>query len=193
VDEIQTGLGRLGIWWGIEREGIVPDVMLVGKGLSGGVVPVAAAVATADAYAVLNRDPFLHSSTFAGSPLAMAAVCATLEAMEDEQIVARASLLGRIILDGIARIESLAPGGIVTEVRARGLLIGIEFASPGAAADFVLELLERRVIVNHSLNCHNVVRLTPPAVMSQADLEWLMDALESSANAVMLRASQEVS
>ena len=72
VDEVQTGLGRLGTWWGGDPEGLEPDVMLVGKGLSGGVVPVAAVVATAAAYRPFDRDPFLHSSTFAGSPLAAA-------------------------------------------------------------------------------------------------------------------------
>ena len=85
VDEIQTGMGRLGTWWGIEAEQVVPDILLVGKGLSGGVVPIAAMVATPRAYAPFAKDPYLHTSTFAGSPLACAAATATIGVIHDEQ------------------------------------------------------------------------------------------------------------
>jgi putrescine aminotransferase len=184
LDEIQTGLGRLGSWWGADAEAIRPDVMLVGKGLSGGVVGVAAAIATPAAYAALDRDPFLHSSTFAGSPLAMAAACATLEVIEEEAIVQRARVLGDRLLAAIRKLDAFAPGGLVTEVRGRGLLVGIELAEPHHAAELVLELLDRRVIVNSALNNNNVVRLTPPAVMDESDLDWLLQALDESGKAV---------
>jgi putrescine aminotransferase len=184
LDEIQTGLGRLGTWWGADREGVVPDVMLVGKGLSGGVVPVAAAVATADAYRVLNRDPLLHTSTFGGAPLAMAAARAAVETIADEGIVERARTLGAELLDGVRALPALSANGLITDVRGRGLLIGIEFAAPDMAAEFTLELLARGVIVNHSLNNQRVVRLTPPAVMSPEDVSWALEALESSARAL---------
>jgi putrescine aminotransferase len=184
LDEIQTGLGRLGRWWGADFEGISPDVLLVGKGLSGGVVPVAAAVATADAYAALDRDPFLHTSTFAGSPLAMAAAAAALTAIDEEGIVERSRVLGQRLLEEISAIDSFAAGGPVTEVRGRGLLIGIEFAMPHHAAQLVLELLDRRVIVNNALNNQHAVRLTPPAVMDETDVQWLLDALQASGEAV---------
>ncbi len=97
-DEIQTGLGRFGTWWGADREDVTPDVLLVGKGLSGGCVPVAAAVATPQAFAALNRDPLLHSSTFAGSPLAAVAARATIEVICDEDLVGRANALGARLL-----------------------------------------------------------------------------------------------
>jgi putrescine aminotransferase len=184
LDEIQTGLGRLGSWWGADAESITPDVMLVGKGLSGGVVGVAAAIATPAAYAALDRDPFLHSSTFAGAPLAMAAACATLEVIEEEGIVERARVLGERLLTEIRALDAFAPGGLVTEVRGRGLLIGIELAAPHYAAELVLELLDRRVIVNSALNNNNVVRLTPPAVLDQTDVDWLLEALDESGKAV---------
>jgi putrescine aminotransferase len=181
LDEIQTGLGRLGSWWGADREGVVPDVLLVGKGLSGGVVPVAAAVATADAYGALSRDPLLHTSTFGGAPLAMAAAHAAVTAIAEEGIVERTRLLGEYLLDALRALPGMASGGIVADVRGRGLLIGIEFVSEHLAAELVLELLARRVVVNHSLNNQRVVRLTPPAVMTPEDVSWLLDAVESSA------------
>ncbi len=187
LDEIQTGLGRLGTWWGADREGVVPDVLLVGKGLSGGIVPVAAAVATPEAYDALNRDPFLHTSTFAGAPLAMAAARAAVTAIEQEGIVGRAQELGERLLDRIETVLAPALGELVTEVRGRGLLIGLEFSAPHLAGDFVLELLARGVIVNHSLNNQRVVRLTPPASMDQSDVNWLLEALDGSAAAVRRR------
>jgi putrescine aminotransferase len=185
LDEIQTGLGRLGTWWGADREGVVPDVLLVGKGLSGGVVPVAAAVATPDAYAVLDRDPLLHTSTFGGAPLAMAAAHAAITAIEDEEIVPRARGLGERLL--VALVELAGGGPPIVEVRGRGLLIGIECESAHVACDLMLELLERRVIVNLSLNDQSVIRLTPPAVMSEADVAWLLQAMHDSLEAVTLR------
>src|SRR5205823_11478961 len=135
LDEVQTGLGRLGTWWGADREHVVPDVLLVGKNLSGGVIPVAAMVATAAAYAPFSRDPFLHTSTFAGSPVAMAAATATIHAIRDEGLVGRAHDLGARLLTGLAGILTGTCPHLVREVRGAGLLIGVEFADEHGAGD----------------------------------------------------------
>ncbi|MGK9464968.1 aspartate aminotransferase family protein (plasmid) [Streptomyces sp. G6] len=184
LDEIQTGLGRLGTWWGADTEGLRPDVLLVGKNLSGGVIPVAAAVATAQAYAPFDKDPFLHTSTFAASPVAMAAAAAAVTAIRDENLVERARALGEDLLE---RIQSaLAPlhGNAVVDIRGRGLLLGIEMRDEGTAGELVLHLLEEGLLVNHSLNAHRVVRLTPPAVLTPADLKWITRAFTSAATAL---------
>lgn len=190
LDEIQTGLGRLGHWWGADREGVVPDVLLVGKALSGGVVPVAATVATADAYSALNRDPFLHTSTFAGAPLAMAAAEAALAIMGEEDAVGSAARLGDTVITELRAILEAECGALVREVRGVGLLIGIEFIAAQHAGDFVLDLLDRGVIVNHSLNAHRVVRLTPPACLDELDLQWLFRATRSAARVLAERYPQ---
>jgi putrescine aminotransferase len=180
LDEVQTGLGRLGTWWGADRDGVRPDVLLVGKGLSGGVVPAAAMVATARAYRPFSDDPFLHTSTFAGSPIAMAAATAAVTAIRDEGLVERARELGARLLPGLA--EALAPcGPQVREVRGAGLLLGIELDDPGTALELVLDLLERGVLVNHSLNAHRVVRLTPPAVLTDAEADRLLEVVAAAA------------
>jgi putrescine aminotransferase len=187
LDEIQTGLGRLGRWWGADRDGITPDVMLVGKNLSGGVVPVAAAVATAAAYAPLDSDPFLHTSTFAAAPIAMAAAATTVRTIAAEGLVTRAEELGRRLLTELRAILEARCPELVTEVRGAGLLLGIELADAHLAGDFVLELLEQGVLVNHSLNAHRVVRLTPAAVMNEADEAWLFEAVAGAADALAAR------
>ena len=177
VDEVQTGLGRLGEWFGIDREEVVPDVLLVGKGLSGGVVPVAAMVASTEVYLPFDQDPVLHSSTFGGSPLAMAAARAAIATIEAEDIVTRARCLGAELLAEIDKLTAELRPDLVVEVRGRGLLIGIEMSRPHLAADLALLLLERGIVVNHSLNSNRTIRLTPPAVLSEADVCTLLSAL----------------
>lgn len=187
VDEIQTGMGRLGTWWGVDAEDVRPDVMLVGKGLSGGVVPVAAMTATEAAYEPFSRDPYLHTSTFGASPIACAAALATVETMDREDTVARAAALGARILAGVR--ETCAPhlGGLVHEVRGRGLLIGVEFAENRAVGELLLELISRDVLVNHSLNSTRVLRLTPPAVVEDAALDQFFTTLAESLRTVAAR------
>ncbi|MEV6509161.1 aminotransferase class III-fold pyridoxal phosphate-dependent enzyme [Streptomyces sp. NPDC051642] len=187
VDEVQTGLGRLGTWWGVDVEGVVPDVLLVGKGLSGGVVPVAAMVATKDAYRPFSRDPYLHTSTFGASPIACAAALAAVETIDREDIVGRAASLGRQLLAGVE--EACAPyrERLVHEVRGRGLLIGIEFARAQAVGETLLELVSRGVLVNHSLNSTRVLRLTPPAIADTDETQLFLDALAEALRAVHTR------
>ncbi len=184
VDEIQTGLGRLGRWWGADAEDVIPDILLVGKNLSGGVIPVAAMVATAATYAPFNRDPFLHTSTFAGAPVAMAAAAAAVTTIRDEGLVERTRVLGEQLLAGIQDILHGTCPDLVVDVRGAGLLIGIELADAQLAGELVLEMIERGVIVNHSLNAHNVIRLTPPAVLTAADVDLVLTAVTGAAGAL---------
>ncbi|MFJ7997459.1 aspartate aminotransferase family protein [Streptomyces sp. NPDC096310] len=183
LDEIQTGLGRLGTWWGADREGISPDVLLVGKGLSGGVVPVSAVVATREAFGAFDRDPYLHTSTFSGAPLAMAAVRGSLAAMHEDDLVARSRDLGAEILPELDRIVRSHYGSAVREVRGQGLLLGIEFTDPGPAGDLLIELIMNGVIANHSLNSHLVLRFTPPAVLTRGDLDFFYEAVDRACRA----------
>lgn len=175
VDEILTGLGRLGRWWGVDSDGVTPDVMLVGKGLSGGVIPVAAAVATAAAYKPFAKDPFLHTSTFAGAPVAMAAALAAVTTLRETDAVSTAARIGETLLAGLRQAAGKFPDE-VREVRGEGLLIGVELTSAGLAGELLLELIDRRILVNHSLNNSAVLRLTPPAVLSDEQVDTLLQS-----------------
>jgi putrescine aminotransferase len=184
LDEIQSGMGRLGAWWGADLAGVTPDVLLAGKILGGGVMPVGAVVASAQLFAPLNADPLLHSSTFAGSPLAAAAVTATIGAIESEGLIERARELGPQIRDAAAAAVTAHCPHLVAEVRGQGLLIGVDFVSAEAATEFLIGLLDEHVIASYSLNSGNVLRLTPPAILDAADLHWLARALTSAARHV---------
>ncbi len=183
LDEIQTGLGRLGAWWGADLAGVVPDILLTGKALGGGVMPVSALVATPEVFSVFDKDPYLHTSTFSGSPLAMAAVRGALEAIEDDGLVDRARVLGAQLLTELRAIAERHFGAAVREVRGQGLLIGVEFTEPGLAGELLIELLEQGVIANHSLNSHMVLRFTPPAVLTPSDVAFLCEAFDRACRA----------
>ncbi|AJE85312.1 ornithine aminotransferase [Streptomyces albus] len=187
LDEIQTGLGRLGTWWGADDEGVTPDVLLVGKALGGGILPVSAVVATPKAFAAFDKDPYLHTSTFSGTPMAMAAVRGALAAIEEDGLVERARDLGAEMLTTVREIARRHFGPVVREVRGRGLLIGIEFAIPGPAGDLLIELISHGVVANHSLNSHLVLRLTPPAVLDAADARFLYEAFDRACQAQAAR------
>lgn len=191
LDEIQTGLGRLGVLWGGDREGIVPDILLAGKVLSGGVIPVGAVITSAALYAGLNSDPFLHTSTYAGNPLAMAAVTATLATIANEDIVNRAGALGGRLLQSLQQIVADRCPSLVVDVRGVGLLIGVEFAQDHVAGDFIFELLQRKIVLSNSLNTARVARLTPPAILSESDITWLLGAIDEAASALNRRYAAE--
>ncbi|WP_078851632.1 aspartate aminotransferase family protein [Streptomyces sp. NRRL S-237] len=184
LDEIQTGMGRLGAWWGADRERVSPDILLAGKSLSGGVIPVAAAIATPRAFAAFDRDPFIHTSTFSAAPVAMAAATAAIEVIRDEDLTGRAARLGDVLLDRLRATVAEHCPHLVREVRGVGLLMGVEFHDAGSAGEFLLALLDRHVIVNHSLNAHTVVRFTPPAVLSDAEVDELSEAVRGAAREI---------
>jgi putrescine aminotransferase len=161
--------------------------MLVGKGLSGGVIPVAAAVATREAFAPFGRDPFLHTSTFAAAPVAMAAARAAVEAIRDENAVDSAARIGRRLLDGLRGSAAAHCPHLVREVRGAGLLIGVEMVDAGMVGELLMELLDRHVLVNHSLNNSAVVRFTPPATLEAAETDRLLHTVDAAFGALGAR------
>jgi putrescine aminotransferase len=188
LDEIQTGLGRLGRWWGADFEGVQPDVLLSGKTLGGGVLPVSAVIATPEVYGPISRDPQLHSSTFANAPIMAAAARATIGVLGESDLIGRSASVGRTLTREL-RALAAEHGEVVREVRGAGLLIGLELASAGLAGELVLELVaEHRVLPSYSLNADATVRLTPSALISEDQQRWLLDAVAAAVQVVHERA-----
>ncbi|MCX4554413.1 aminotransferase class III-fold pyridoxal phosphate-dependent enzyme (plasmid) [Streptomyces sp. NBC_01387] len=180
LDEVQTGMGRLGEWWGADTEGVVPDVLLAGKALGGGVVPVSAAVATRKAFRPFDKDPYIHTSTFSGQPLLMAAVQGAVRAIEEERLVTRSMDLGARLLPRIAEIARRNIPDLVVDVRGQGLLIGVELTEAGLAGELLIELFNHGVVANHSMNGSSVVRFTPPATLTDLDVEYLLSSFDKA-------------
>ncbi|MFD8691979.1 aspartate aminotransferase family protein [Streptomyces sp. NPDC059651] len=185
ADEIQSGLGRLGTWWGWDEAEAGPDILLVGKALGGGCIPVSAAVCTAEVFRPLDRNPRLHSATFSGYPLGMAAATATLHALKEENHIERAEVLGRQLLHIVTAAVADVPSDIIREVRGRGLLFGIEFTAPAHVKTFMTELIRQRVIATTTIGKDTVIRFSPPAILTEDDVEWFRTAITSAAGRLL--------
>ncbi len=180
LDEVQTGFGRLGEWWGADIEGVVPDVLLAGKALGGGVAPVSACIATREAFRPFDMDPYIHTGTFSGQPLLMAAVQGAIRAIQEERLVTRALELGARLLPRISEIAHRNLPGLLVEVRGQGLLIGVELVEAGLAGELLIELFNHGVVANHSMNGSAVVRFTPPAVLTDAEADFLLESFDAA-------------
>jgi putrescine aminotransferase len=168
ADEIQTGLGRTGRMFCVEHEGVVPDIMTLAKALGGGVMPIGAFIARPRLWKEFGRDPYIHSSTFGGNPLACRAAIATLEVLVDERLAGRAGTLGTRFTGRLEAVRARHPA-IVRAVRGRGLMIGLEFTHSDYALLVSAEAGHRGVITFYTLNKPEVIRIEPPLVIT-ADL-----------------------
>jgi len=179
ADEVQTGLGRLGMWFGCDRDGVVPDVMTLAKGLSGGVMPVGAYIARANCWnAAYAKAPLMHTSTFGGSEIACAAVIAALEALEEEQLVQNARERGVQLLAGAQALAAEYPA-VVREVRGLGLLVGVELTNEGYGGWIIPEMLKAGVTAAWTLNLQRVIRLEPPLIVTAEEVERALAALRT--------------
>ncbi len=183
ADEVQTGLGRCGVLFACERDGIVPDVMTLAKGLSGGIMPIGAFVARPSVWqAAYAKAPLIHTSTFGGNPLACAAALAALDVLRDEGLVENARARGEQLLAGVRAVASDYPS-VVREARGLGLLVGMELRSEGYAGTIVPEMLKAGVTTAWTLNAQRVIRLEPPLVVTAAEIERGLAALRGGVHA----------
>ncbi len=160
VDEVQTGMGRTGKWFGIDHFDVIPDIITTAKALSSG-APMGAVSTTGEISSVMT--PGTHGTTFGGNPLVCSAAITTIDIMKREGLVDNAAVLGAEWMDRIKRMESPE----ITAVRGAGLIIGIEMKS--RAKEFQQHCLSQGVLVNV---CHgNVVRLIPPLIIGRKETE----------------------
>jgi len=169
ADEIQSGLGRTGKLFASMHEGVTPDVMIIGKALSGGFYPVSAVLSSREVLGVFR--PGDHGSTFGGSPLACAIARAALRVIVDEKLPARSAELGAYALNYLKNIRS----PYVVEVRGKGLWIGMEL---NRAARPICEALKQRGVLCKETHEY-VIRLAPPLIISKADLDWGLEQIRA--------------
>jgi putrescine aminotransferase len=183
ADEVQTGLGRCGYRFACERDGVVPDVMTLAKGLSGGVLPIGAYVARPAAWnAAYAKAPLIHTSTFGGNPLACAAALAALDVLRDENLTANARVRGDQLLLGARTIAAEYPS-VVREVRGLGLLCGVELRNEGYGGTIIPEMLKAGVTVAWTLNQQRVIRLEPPLIVTAEEVLRALVALRAAIGA----------
>ncbi len=198
IDEIQTGLGRTGCWFALEREGLEPDFVLVGKALSGGYMPVAAMVTTREIYqravGTLERC-YVHQSTYGRNRLSMAAGLAALRVIERDRLVEHCADVGELLRAGIEQLRERHE--MIREVRGAGLMIGIELqpprsmvarlstqairmASEGLFPQLVVIPLHRdHGIITMAAGKNDVIKLLPPLTLSETEAARFLDALDA--------------
>lgn len=168
IDEVQSGIGRTGKWFAHQWADIVPDVMTLAKGLAGG-VPIGAMLAAGPAAGVFT--PGSHGTTFGGGPLACAAGLAVLDALASDNLLENAHQVGSHLKDRLA--AELAGTAGVTEVRGRGLMLGIELARPCGV--LAARALEAGLLIN--VTRERVVRLLPPLILSRQEADQIIQIL----------------
>jgi putrescine aminotransferase len=182
-DEVQTGLGRCGYRFACDRDEVVPDVMTLAKGLSGGVVPVGAFIARPQVWnRAFGQAPLLHTSTFGGSELACAAALAAMNVLEEQHLTDAARIRGEQLLSGVRAIARDYPG-VVSDVRGLGLLVGMELTKEGYGGWIIPEMLKAGVTAAWTLNQQRVIRLEPPLVVTQAQIDVALQAVRAGVSA----------
>ncbi len=169
ADEIQTGFGRTGRLFAYEYENIKPDILIVGKALSGGLYPISAILC--DNWIMDVFKPGDHGSTFGGNPLAAAIGMAALDVILKENLPQRAYELGKWFMDGLRQIKN----PVIKEVRGKGLLIGIELTEK--ARPFCEALLRERILAKDTHDY--VVRFAPPLVIKKEELAWALKRINT--------------
>lgn len=174
LDEIHTGLGRCGRMFAYELDEIKPDVLLLGKSLGGGMIPISAVLSSREIMGVFT--PGSHGSTFAGNPLACAVALRALAIIKRDEYPKRASRLGSIALGRLHALARQRPE-VIQEVRGKGLLIGIELTPTAQTARFYCERLVEAGVLTIEAN-DRVMRLTPPLMISESDLDLGLSRVE---------------
>jgi ornithine--oxo-acid transaminase len=198
VDEIQTGLGRTGRWFALERWGLEPDFVLVGKALSGGYMPTAAMVTTRaifqDAVGTLERC-YVHQSTFGRNRLSMAAGLAAIRVIERDRILDNVNAVGAVLRDGLAELQSRHP--MIAEIRSDGLMIGMELGAPNGRVArvnwrlihlaseglfpqlVVIPLHRDHGVITMAAGKNDVIKLLPPLTLSEQEARSFLSALDA--------------
>jgi ornithine--oxo-acid transaminase len=170
ADEIQTGFGRTGKLFCCDHDGVQPDLLVVGKALSGGVLPVSAVLGSRQTVGLYQ--PGDHGSTFGGSPLACAVGLAALDVLEQERLAEKAAETGAFFMEGLRALRSPH----VDHVRGRGLLIGVYIKdASGPARPFCEALRDEGILAKETHG--QVIRFAPPLVISREDVSWALERI----------------
>jgi len=178
VDEVQTGLGRTGKLFGIEHYGVNPDIMCLAKPLGGGVMPIGAFISTEEIWQEMIPNPFLHTTTFGGNPLACSAAIATINVILEEKLPEQAAEKGAYFIPKLVELMSKYRN-ICREARGRGLMIGMEFTSDEVGYEVAKGLFENGILVAGTLINSKTIRIEPPLVISKAELDRVLEILDN--------------
>ncbi len=183
ADEVQTGLGRTGALWGVNHWNVAPDIICSAKALGGGVMPIGAFIATKRVWNHFIDDPFFHTTTTGGNPLACAAAIATINVLLEEDLPRQAAEKGDYFIE---RLRTLAErhDDIYAKITGKGLLIGQHFHDSEVGYKVSAGLFQRGVLISGTLNNAQTIRIEPPLVIEYDEIDEVLNRLEDTLNAV---------
>jgi len=177
ADEVQTGMGRTGKMFCIDHYGVAPDIMALGKSFGGAVMPIGAFVSTKEIWEKMTPNPFLHTTTFGGNPLACAAAIAAINVLLEEHLPEQAAEKGSYFTPKLVDLMNQYPN-VCAEGRGRGLLIGMEFTTSEAGYEVAKSLFEEGILVAGTLINAKTIRIEPPLTITEEELDIVLKALE---------------
>jgi acetylornithine/succinyldiaminopimelate/putrescine aminotransferase len=172
IDEVQTGLGRTGTMWAYQGDGLEPDVVVTGKGLSGGLYPIAATLMTRELHSFFDTHPHIHISTFGGAELGCAVALEVLDLIEAPDFLPRVNHLAVRFRDGLR--------GLPFNLRQRGLMMGLEFPADGGGMIAAAALYKAGVFAVWANNDPRVLQFLPPLVLSDAEADELVERVRTA-------------
>ncbi|MFN8414634.1 MAG: aminotransferase class III-fold pyridoxal phosphate-dependent enzyme [Anaerolineales bacterium] len=177
ADEVQTGLGRTGKLWGVEHWNVVPDILTVAKSLGGGVMPISAVTTTEEIYQpMMYPNPFMHTTTTGGGALACSAAISAIHVTLRERLWEQAAQKGEYLISQLNKFVAQYPQ-IYEKITGKGLLIGMHFQTPEIGYKVASGLFKRNVLVAGTLTSAQTIRIEPPLVVTQSQMDALLDRL----------------
>jgi putrescine aminotransferase len=183
LDEVQSGMGRTGKMFACEHDGVTPDLMALGKGFGGGVMPIGAVVGTPRTWQRYIENPFLHTTTFGGNPLACAASIATFQVLLEDDLARQAGEKGEHLLGQINALAGRYPK-VLKLARGRGLMLGMEFTDNDLGYEVAKALFARQILISGTYINARVLRIEPALTISYPQLDTFLTRLEESLKAV---------
>lgn len=179
ADEVQVGLGRTGYLFATDYNNVAPDILCLGKSMSGSVVPLSACVCTERAFRGMFPDPLLHSTTTGGNPLATAAGIASLNVILSEDLCGKSRTSGAIFMEGLEKLHQKYPK-LMTTYRGRGLMIAMEFCDGDLGYEVVFEAFNRKLLLSGSLINAKTIRIEPPLNITEEHVRKALEILDES-------------
>ncbi len=179
MDEVQTGLGRTGRLWGFEHFGIIPDIVVLGKGLSGGIYPISATVIRKPLESVFHSDPFIHISTFGGSEIGCRVARRVLQISSAPDFLTHVKSLSRSFEAGVAMLIKKHPE-YLTGFRQLGLMMGLKLADEISGPVLTKAAYDNDLLMLYANNDTSVCQFLPTLVMEEDQVDWVIDRLDSA-------------
>lgn len=178
-DEVQCGMGRTGKMFYCEYDGVTPDLLALGKGFGGGVMPIGACVGSEKTWQRYNENPLLHTTTFGGNPLSCAAAIATINVLLEEDLLKQAAQKGDYLLPKLNKLAKKYPQ-VMVGARGVGLMLGMEFVDNDLGYAVAKNLFSRNILISGTYINSRVLRVEPPLVISYEQLDKFLHCLEES-------------